>query len=350
MTKNIRIWKVCKGENLQEIKTTNLDFEKRIQSWLEKDISLISSDLLIIGREVETAYGGFIDLLCLDRNGDVVIVELKRDKTPREVTAQALDYASWVKDLSHEKTTEIANNYFTAQGLPRIEETFSQKFNLELPTTLNTNHKILIIASEIDSSTERIINYLSETYGVGINAVTFQYFKDEDNRELLARVFLIEPRQAEQNTQIKAPSKRNPNLSYEDLQEIADKKGLGEIYKHLCDQLNSYFSRADTTRSSIAFKKGSKTIFTLIPGESKPLYEGDNTTNANALKFRVYTTRFAECFDIDLDQAIALLPKNKYDWENYPNATPEWTGHEGYFENLKDVEQFITGLSELIKK
>jgi RecB family endonuclease NucS len=55
----------------------------RIQSWLEKDISLISSDLLIIGREVETAYGGFIDLLCLDRNGDVVIVELKRDKTPR---------------------------------------------------------------------------------------------------------------------------------------------------------------------------------------------------------------------------------------------------------------------------
>ena len=52
----------------------------------------------MIGREVETDFGGSIDILCIDAEGDLVIVELKRDRTPREVTAQALDYASWVTD------------------------------------------------------------------------------------------------------------------------------------------------------------------------------------------------------------------------------------------------------------
>jgi hypothetical protein len=37
----------------------------------------------------------------------------------------------------------------------------------------------LVVASEIDDSTERIIHYLSETYGVDINAVRFQFFQAE---------------------------------------------------------------------------------------------------------------------------------------------------------------------------
>ncbi len=35
----------------------------------------------------------FSDLLGLDKDGNIVIVELKRGKTPREVVAQLLEYA-----------------------------------------------------------------------------------------------------------------------------------------------------------------------------------------------------------------------------------------------------------------
>ena len=66
---------------------------------------------MIIERQVKTDFGGIIDLLCLDSRGDLAIVELKRDKTPREIMAQMLDYASWVNDLSHERIAEIANAY-----------------------------------------------------------------------------------------------------------------------------------------------------------------------------------------------------------------------------------------------
>jgi RecB family endonuclease NucS len=66
-----------------------LDLESRLESWLGRDICVLDRALLVIGRQVETDFGGIIDLLCLDHAGDIVVVELKRDKTPREITAQA---------------------------------------------------------------------------------------------------------------------------------------------------------------------------------------------------------------------------------------------------------------------
>ncbi|MFC1755719.1 DUF91 domain-containing protein, partial [Thermoproteota archaeon] len=57
---------------------------------------------LLIGRNVLTAHNKYIDLLAIDENGNLIIIELKRDKTPREVVAQALDYATWVKGLQAE--------------------------------------------------------------------------------------------------------------------------------------------------------------------------------------------------------------------------------------------------------
>ena len=111
MAEEVRLWQVEK-DSLTEISRTKLDREERIEKWILRDISLLAPDLLIIGEQVETAYGKFIDLLCMDSSGGLVIVELKRDKTPREVTAQALDYASWVKTLSAEDIEAIAATYF----------------------------------------------------------------------------------------------------------------------------------------------------------------------------------------------------------------------------------------------
>lgn len=51
--------------------------------------------MCFIGRQVNTNLGTTIDLLALDGTGDVVVVELKRDRTPRDTLAQALEYASF---------------------------------------------------------------------------------------------------------------------------------------------------------------------------------------------------------------------------------------------------------------
>ena len=76
-----------------------------------QDFRMSGTDLLIIARQVPTGFGGFIDLLALDAEGRVHVLELKRDRTPRDVVAQALDYGSWAKDLSLEEPEQIYLDY-----------------------------------------------------------------------------------------------------------------------------------------------------------------------------------------------------------------------------------------------
>ena len=247
MAEDIRIWEISEGKTLKEIKKAELDFEKRLEEWLNNDISLISLDLLIIGRQIETDFGGVIDLLCLDSSADVVIIELKRDKTPRDVVAQVLDYASWAKDLSNERITEIANKHLGKNG--PLESAFKDRFDREFPEVLNENHKMLIVASEIDTRSERIINYLSDSYGVAINVISFQFFKDDSGKEYLARAFLIEPSEVERKAQIKGSSKRRSPLTFEEFEEIADKNGVGEIFDYILPELTNIFDKSFTTGS-----------------------------------------------------------------------------------------------------
>lgn len=342
MPEDARIWEILDEDNLREIKKAKLNLEERIENWLEKDISLLSNELLVIGRQVETGFGGIIDLLCLDSNGDSVIVELKRDKTPREITAQTIDYASWVKDLSNDKITEIADKYLGDKG--PLEEAFKNKFGIELPETLNEEHSMLIVGSEIDASSERIINYLSDTHGVGINAATFQYFRDGE-KEFLARVFLIEPSEVEYKTKIRASSKRKPNLSYEELEEIAVSNGVGELYQQLVEGVANFFDGKITTRSSISFvgKLGEsrKAIFNLIPKDSNP---------DDGLRFQVYIPRLSDYFGTDRKSLISLLPKKREEWKYYDDAPSDMSGYAGFFGNLNEADKFLAGLKEFKKK
>ena len=338
MPQDVKVWEIINRDTLKEISKSKLDIEERLEDWLEKDISIISNDLLVIGRQVETGFGGIVDLLCIEYNGDILIVELKRDKTPREITAQVLDYASWIEDLSNEKITEIANEYLGDKG--PLEEVFKRKFGTEIPEILNEHHKMLVVASEIDSSSERIIKYLSDSYGVGINAITFQYLKNEEGREFLARVFLIEPSEAEYRIQTKSTSKRKPPMSYEELQEMAEKNGVGDTYKRIIAGLSKCFDQSVTTMSSIAFigimgeRKSRNTIFSVLPKDSD---------SEKGVRFTIYTDRFAEYFGVEKEITIDTLPsyEKKAVYE-------EWAGEfgGGFFKEEAQVGKFLAKLTE----
>lgn len=88
------IWKM--GSTPQKLTTVPLDNENLPEEQVFQDMSILNPDWLLIGRQVRTAFDKKIDLLALDASGSVIIIELKRDKTPRDVVAQAIDYASWL--------------------------------------------------------------------------------------------------------------------------------------------------------------------------------------------------------------------------------------------------------------
>ena len=78
------------GEGLVPVQRKTLANEEMLEGWISNDPSTIGLDVLVVGRQVATDYKGRIDILAIDREGDLIIVELKRDRTPREVVAQVL--------------------------------------------------------------------------------------------------------------------------------------------------------------------------------------------------------------------------------------------------------------------
>ncbi len=190
------IWRI--DGSVSKIVPSRLADESRLETILTDGIGLLGLDVMVIGRQVVTAFGKRIDLLAIDAQGDLHVIEIKRDRTPREVVAQLLDYGSWVKTLGY---TEVTSIFSAHQPETPFEEAFVDRFGGTPPESINDAHRLVIVASELDASTERIVSYLSEQYSVPINAVFFRYFRDQ-TREYLARTWLIERVQEDVRTSI----------------------------------------------------------------------------------------------------------------------------------------------------
>ena len=83
---------------------SELGFTERghLQEWIAKMPESLGGELLIIRKE----FDGFdktrerLDLLALDKQGDLVVIENKLDDSGRDVVWQALKYASYCSSLS----------------------------------------------------------------------------------------------------------------------------------------------------------------------------------------------------------------------------------------------------------
>ena len=112
-------------------------------------------------------------------DGALILIELKRDRTPREVVAQALDYACWVEGL---KGNDIAAIYARFAPGRDLAADFQDRFGQPLDEdTLNESHQIVIVATHLDESSERIVKYLGDK-GIPINVLSFQVFDQRPGR------------------------------------------------------------------------------------------------------------------------------------------------------------------------
>jgi hypothetical protein len=195
---------------------------------------------------------------------------------------------------------------------------------------------MLIVAFAIDASSERIINYRSDQYGVDINAATFHYFRTDDGQEFLARLFLIQPEAVEHKAQTKGGSKRRRHITYDELEEQADQNGVGDLYRYFYDALANIFSKSTTT-TSVAFsvdRDGSrKTVFSLGPTRSNP---------DNGLYFEIYVQRKLHHLGINKDQLMGSLPSSRKPWGYTRDAAPDYTGFEGFFPDQASVDKFLS--------
>ncbi len=179
-------WHIGPDAKPARLKPGAIDLEQRLEDWLTGDIDIVASDILVISRQAHTAWGSRLDLLAIDREGNLVIVELKRDQTLRDTVAQAIEYAAWAATLSYDQVRELASRHFGSEDA--LEDRFQERFGAELPETLNQAQRILVVAPTIDEVTETVVNYLAEAFKMPINAVGFDVFGEPGNLTLVRQL------------------------------------------------------------------------------------------------------------------------------------------------------------------
>lgn len=191
MATEIKTWQIVDGKltNIATSLTKAGRKEKEdLELWIKTNPEILGQDIAIIGEQVKTK-SGFLDFLGIDRLGNMVVVELKRDKLPREALAQAIDYASDIATYDPEKLDDICQG-FTGQPLGNLlAEKFSDLNTEEL--TINQTQRLLLVGFSIEESLQRMIEWLSEKYSVPINAIVLHYAKTRSGDELLARTVII---------------------------------------------------------------------------------------------------------------------------------------------------------------
>ena len=159
-------------ERLENRSFVELGFKERenLQEWIANDPQVFGEELLIIQKE----FSGFsetnerLDLLALDKQGDLVIIENKLDDTGRDVCWQCLKYASYCSSLSKDNIRKIYQDYLdkTEHG-STAEERLSEFYENSEYEDININkgltQRLILVAAkfrkEVTSTVLWLLNY-----------------------------------------------------------------------------------------------------------------------------------------------------------------------------------------------
>lgn len=187
----MRIFSVKDDGLFDEFSKTNFqaDHEESVlENWLEQNSDNILEDgrLLIIGRQVTTNLSSIIDLLGIDREGNCVVLELKRDRTPRDTLAQALEYASFVEELNTNQLETILQRYINNESLNLA--TYHREY-FDLPSndavSFNKEQRIVLVGQRITGEIRQTASFLRRK-GMRVTCLEFSYFQAGGGEHLLS--------------------------------------------------------------------------------------------------------------------------------------------------------------------
>ena len=179
---------------------------KHLQEWLANPPQALTQDdgdeLLIIQKE----FDGFddtrerLDLLAIDKQGNLVIIENKLDDSGRDVVWQALKYASYCANLKKQQVVEIFQRYLAEQARQEGNEPENaQSVLLEFlgaedlqSVQINTlkSQRLILVAAKYRKEVTNTVLWLSQ---FGIDCRCFKVTLYQTGDELFLNVEQIIP-------------------------------------------------------------------------------------------------------------------------------------------------------------
>ena len=179
---------------------------KHLQEWLAHQPDALGEELLIIQKE----FDGFddtrerLDLLALDKDGNLVIIENKLDDSGRDVVWQALKYASYCASLTKAQIVEIYQQYLDRyepvasepelnapqHAAARICEFLDAPDLDEVKLNLGNSQRLMLVAANFRKEVTSTSLWL---LGQGINIACFKITPYALDEQLLINIDQIIP-------------------------------------------------------------------------------------------------------------------------------------------------------------
>lgn len=185
------------GEGIRE--------RQHLQFALREQIEIIAPNCLVIAEEFSewSESQRRIDLLAIDKQANLVAIELKRNETGEFMDLQAVRYASMVSTLTFQKATEIYQKYLNSKVITEDAETKLLEFlgwEDVKAEDFASDVRIILVAADFSKELTTSVMWLNER-DLDIRCVRLIPYKFDDN--ILVDVQQIIPLPEAESYQIK---------------------------------------------------------------------------------------------------------------------------------------------------
>ena len=167
-----------------------------LERWVEADPSMLGEDLMV----VTTEYDGFdktnerLDVLALDREGTLVVVELKRDDSGKNVDLQALKYAAYCSTLSLDEVAEIHAAYLRRKGRNATSESAKTALKGFISNDdfedFSDRPRMMLVSRDFRPEVTASVQWLRK-FDLDITCVKFDVYELPDRRVVMNTSVLI---------------------------------------------------------------------------------------------------------------------------------------------------------------
>ncbi len=272
----ISLWRLNGANDIVPLTAVGeLNTELQLEETLVAHPELLAPGIELIGRQLPSA-GGWLDLLGVDRDGRLVVFELKRGTLGRDAITQVLDYTSALAAMDLDQLGEHIADRSGDDGIQPIDD-FADWYSATFGDLVSLfPARMALVGLGIDETALRIANFL-QAAGHEIEVITFYGFQDTE-ATLLARQVPVERRAAPRTRTGQAPISERRAALRTHLQE----SGLEQRFDSICGELRRRLPGSafeDARRYGISFQldgrssagvRGPRSYFGVYAGYTQP--------------------------------------------------------------------------------
>jgi hypothetical protein len=227
---------------------------KHLQEWIANNPDCLQEPLLIIQKE----FNGFsetnerLDLLALDKDGNLVIIENKLDDTGRDVMWQVIKYASYCSTLTPSEIIEIFQKFLDESGInDNAKDVIDEflEFNRDVVLNSDNSQRIFMVAGEYRKEVTSSVLWLINN-GIRIKCFKATPFRLGD--QLLLNMDLIIPiKESEQFViSMAKKSREKKGIQEENRVQSLDRKNFWLSYLNEINKVTDLYKNVNAGNSA----------------------------------------------------------------------------------------------------